>query len=118
MLAKLPFSNNLLEHTQVADVTKNGTSSFDSIAFFNETSPALIDNSSKQDAVETEFLKCQSFPLPQDILDCKEIDTAWYKMSKRKEVYEKFLFANLANLMLSISTIFHSNVDCERFFLL
>ena len=107
-----------MEHVQVADLTKNETSSFDSIAFLNETFPALIDNSSTQDAVETEFLKCQSFPLPQDILDCKEIDTAWYKMSKPKEVDDKFLFANLANFMLCISTIYHSNADCKRFSLL
>ena len=118
MLQKLPFKSELLHHIKVADLSNREASNFENLEYFLQKFPCLLSQNGgfSKDTLESEFLKYQSFPLTQEIVQCKEIDTAWFNISQVKGFDDKYLFANLARVMLSLLTIFHSNADCERIF--
>ena len=115
MLLKLPFRSSVLKHVQVADVKKRQACSFSDVEFLLDKFPVLENQIKSRNVLSAEFSNYQTYPFPPEVCDC-EIDTSWSRISSMTSASGVLMFSNLAKIMLSVLTIFHSNSDCERVF--
>ncbi|KAL1429183.1 hypothetical protein MTO96_016520 [Rhipicephalus appendiculatus] len=68
------------------------------------------------DALEVEFAKLQASTIPTDILNEGRADAQWTAISQLKGPDGLLKFSRIAEVMLGILSIPHSNAECERQF--
>lgn len=90
--------------------------------FFVERFPALLPQNEQEtrdqaiNALEMEFVKMQSFKIPTNILEEERADVQWRKISLLKGEDGLMKFSRIAQVMLGILSVPHSNAECERQF--
>lgn len=68
------------------------------------------------DALEMEFRKLQASTIPTDILNEERADAQWAAILQLKGPDELLKFSQIAEMMLALLSIPHSNAECERQF--
>ena len=117
----------MLLHAEVADVRKRREKSFEDVKFFIDKFPAILSESA--DDIEQEFTRFQITPLHKNITEetvqrdrkaitvQRRMDSQWVSVSEITDQSDGARpFAKLAQVMLGILSIFHSNADSERIF--
>lgn len=113
MIKKFPYTDPLIMHAEVADISKREHADFNSVQYFVKKFPCLSLSDDNVDKLETEFMDYQTSVLPSSILECKRTDTQWHLMLNENGQQR---YGRLAKVMLGILCVFHSNADCERIF--
>ena len=112
---KLPLKDETIFHAQVADTKERCSQSFTSVKFLIAKFPCILPKGVELDTVEDEFLNYQVADLSKHVQESMQMDLQWHVIGTIKDE-EKFMFKNLAHVMLSILCIYHSNAPCERVF--
>ncbi|KAL1483963.1 hypothetical protein MTO96_032855 [Rhipicephalus appendiculatus] len=92
------------------------------VRFFVDSFPAMLPlqpGESKMeavDALEVEFSKLQAQDLPPHILQEERVDAQWRMVSQLRTADGRLKFSRIAEVMLGILSIPHSNAECERLF--
>ena len=111
---KLPLREELLQHAEVADVSVRIEKSFSDVNYFIKRFECLLPLPAEStfddefNKLEEEFANFQVASLPSTIIQVERIDIQWKLLSKD--------YPYLANVMLGVLTIPHSNAACERIF--
>jgi hypothetical protein len=121
IIKKLPVNDPLLQHAEVADIKLRTNQKFSSVEYFMDKFSVLHtcisdDNNNCRDQIEIQFSHYQIEKLSADIIEEDRIDKSWSMISQIKGFDGKPNFSELANLMLGILVIPHSNADSERIF--
>jgi hypothetical protein len=121
IIKKLPVNDPLLQHAEVADIKLRTSQKFSSVEYFIDKFSVLHtcisdDNNNCRDQIEIQFSHYQIEKLSADIIEEDRIDKSWSMISQIKGFDGKPKFSELANLMLGILVIPHSNADSERIF--
>ncbi|CAN8014037.1 unnamed protein product [Ixodes persulcatus] len=66
------------------------------------------------DALEMEFVRLQAYSISTDILQQERADTEWTAISKLRGADGLLMLSRIAEVMLGILSIPHSNAECER----
>lgn len=117
---KFTFRNEALINARVADIEAMDNMSFKNVLFFVERFPALLPQNEQEtrdqaiNALEMEFVKMQSFKIPTNILEEERADVQWRKISLLKGEDGLMKFSRIAQVMLGILSVLHSNAECER----
>lgn len=115
MKSKLPFSDAVLCHAEVADPSRQLQSKLSSLHYFIKKFPSILPPGFSSDSLQQEFLEYQS----TDIRSCvkKRADETWGEISKvvEREGQEP-TFKALPKVMVAILSIPHSSAHCERVF--
>jgi hypothetical protein len=114
MLKKFPFNDELVVHAEVADPELRIAKDFSSVVFFTDRFSCLLPSNVPEfmDQLEGQFLNYQ-------VDDCPEferVDHFWSHMKSVKDENGQKKYNLLADVMLAVLTIFHSNADSERIF--
>lgn len=125
--SRLPLSDEVLAHAEVADVTKQDSSSLNSLRFFLKRYPCLLPPETTTDTVLNQFNEYQGTdvtgcadPLPlasadettdqEKCLKTTRLDKLW------KNIGESHDLKALSLVMRGILTIPHGSAHCERIF--
>ncbi len=124
LVEKIPVSDPLFKHAEVADVQLRATSKFSDVRYFIQRFPQLLVLSSPGDQhesatkLEKQFLKFQvDASLPEEA--CRpgaRADIAWASIAAVRDQFGAPKYDILAHVMLGILTIPHSNAFSERIF--
>ena len=113
----LPFNDEILQHAEVADISKRMEKDFRDLRYFIHNFPCLNKSPEEVDEINMQFLAYQTAELPVNILDKKRrIDERWAELGEITNGEGKKLYDQLSKLMLVIVSIPHSNAECERLF--
>ena len=114
LVVKRPLQNEVLKHAEVADVRLQTTSKSADFLFFLNTFPVLIPAGSSKDSLLKEFCLYQW----ADVSDCMDtrMDRTWNKIGCRVDTEGVVPFRDVADVMLGILKIPHSNAHCEKVF--
>ncbi|KAJ8049985.1 Zinc finger BED domain-containing protein 5 [Holothuria leucospilota] len=115
MVKTFPYHDEVLFHAEVADPSVRQEKSFESLNYFVTRFPAIMSGKSSEslDVLESQFLLyqvCESLP------KIERVDHFWSSVATMKDENGVLQFSVLSEVMKGILVIFHSNVDCERFF--
>lgn len=121
MRLKLPINSDVLKHAEVADLNQITKRSFMDVQYFLDRYPITLqekDESQEEaiDKLQNQFCELQIDDLPADVVNEERMDKKWAILGKQKAVDGSFKYNKIANIMLSILTIPHSNAECERIF--
>lgn len=122
MRHKFPLKDVALANAEVAQLKNLDTMSFGKVLFFVNSFPPMLPlqqgESTMQaiDALEVEFTKLQALDLPPDLLKEERVDAQWRIVSQLRTPDGDYKFSRIANVMLGILSIPHSNAECERLF--
>lgn len=118
MRLKFPYADDVIVHSEVANMDMIAKASFTSVKFFIERFPGLlkalgnIDKDMLLDDLQSQFCSLQVEEIPEFLITEERMDVKW---SKLFDLY-KDKYGLLSKFMLSILTIPHSNAECERIF--
>ncbi|KAL3177523.1 hypothetical protein MRX96_039088 [Rhipicephalus microplus] len=122
MRPEFAFRNEALINARVVDIEAMDNMSFKNALFFVERFPALLPQNEREtrdqaiNALEMESVKMQSFKIPTSVLEEERADVQWRKISPLKGEDGLMKFSRLAQVMLGILSVPHSNSECERQF--
>ncbi|KAL3254597.1 hypothetical protein MRX96_054130 [Rhipicephalus microplus] len=122
MRHKFPLTDPALLNAEVVQLKTLDTMSFRKVRFFVDSFPAMLPlqpGESKMeavDALEVEFSKLQAQDLPPHILQEERVDAQWRMVSQPRTADGRLRFSRIAEVMLGILSIPHSNAECERLF--
>ena len=114
ILKKLPLSEDVLKHAEVANPRKQKDARFTSLKFFLDRFPVLLHPEASVTALQMEFTLYQCTDITEAMKETR-VDAAWREISKLEEDGEP-QFPFLPTVMLNILTIPHSSAHCERVF--
>ena len=108
-------------HARVANVKEKLAADFTSVNYFLKAFPCLQRSSVEVDVLQQQFALYQITPFSTKILlnsqgKDERMDTIWARIGELQDADGTASFKELADVMLTILTIFHSNADCERIF--
>ncbi|KAJ8048361.1 Zinc finger BED domain-containing protein 5 [Holothuria leucospilota] len=115
MVKTFPYHDEVLFHAEVVDPSVRQEKSFESLNYVVTRFPAIMSGKSSEslDVLESQFLLyqvCESLP------KIERVDHFWSSVATMKDENGVLQFSMLSEVMKGILVIFHSNVDCERFF--
>lgn len=118
ILTKFPLDDPVLLHAEVSDVKLRTKEKFSSLKFFLERYPVL--SSIPEDQLCLQFSRYQIEDL-SNILESvhgenDRLDVIWTKIGQIIDTDGTLKYSELAQCMLGILVIPHSNVDSERIF--
>ncbi|KAL1442126.1 hypothetical protein MTO96_046532 [Rhipicephalus appendiculatus] len=122
MRHKFPLTDPALLNAEVVQLKTLDSMSFRKVRFFVDSFPAMLPlqpGESKMeavDALEVEFSKLQAQDLPPHILQEERVDAQWRMVSQLRTADGRLKFSRIAEVMLGILSIPHSNAECERLF--
>lgn len=109
---RLPLSDPLLQHAEVADVDLQDSASLQSIRFFLSRFPCLLPPGADADTVLQQFTEYQGTDVSK--VKAEREDETWFNISKLTE--NDVNFQALSLVMRGILTIPHGSAHCERIF--
>ena len=119
MIHKFPFKGEVLIHAAVCNFKNIEKSSFASVRYFLDKFPILLKTKNIDEEIDTlqsEFATLQVTEIPENIRLEERIDSLWVSIGQMEnELYVK-QFQNIANVMLGILSIPHSNAEYEHIF--
>ena len=117
MATKLPMKDPLLQHATVFDLSKLSVKSFQSVKYFTDKYPFLLDNTSiTMDKLEDQFTNLQVEELSPTLLAEKDAGKQWSALLSIKDPTGQPKYGDLVTLARYILCIPHSNAMCERIF--
>lgn len=117
MVKKFPYNDEVLLNAEVANIKKRSDVNYSAVRYFLSRFKCLTEKfAEKEDEIEMEFLTFQVDVIPDTILQEERMDKAWTELGLIRNASGGLKYGQLAQIMLAILTIFHSNVECERIF--
>lgn len=121
IIANFPLENEILQHVEVGDVSKNSCASFSSVRFFAKKFTVLVltkhgeDFHTALDKLESEFNVFTNEKFDSEFLRLYPVQQ-WFARSKFVDSCGEQKFGRLSHSMLGLLTIPHSNCECEFVF--
>ncbi|KAL3247537.1 hypothetical protein MRX96_056968 [Rhipicephalus microplus] len=122
MRHKFPLTDPALLNAEVVQLKTLDTMFFRKVRFFVDSFPVMLPLQPGEakmeavDALQVEFSKLQAQDLPPHILLEEQVDAQWRMVSQLRTADGRLKFSRIAEVMLGILSIPHSNAECERLF--
>ena len=112
MKKKFPLNEDFLINAEVMDVKKRRQKKFKNLQYFLDRYPCLTPAAEESvDKLQQQFNKYQHASFSKQIMETKRIDSMWCQIGDLEDKDGEKCYADLAGVMLSLLSIFHSNSE-------